>query len=983
MRCLYRRIFTATLVISLFACSKANDRASNIDPSTGKHPSGWAVADTGGKHTAAFLSVPSSCYECHGKDLTGGISKVSCFSSSRSGMNCHAGGPSGHPAGWASPDSHGVAAKALLAGVNGMPHCQICHGTDFSGGMAKKSCLNSAGCHGVNVMAAHSPAPWRDIAKTGARSHASTDNSNAAACAVCHANGANSSRKPSPAAPAGTPPDCFNNTLCHGVEGHATGWSAPTLHGAAAKAASGGYGTSPVSSFASCAACHGANYDGGSAEQSCLNNSACHGTNVAAPHPAAPWRSSGGGVTHTDTDTDNAGQCATCHTGGANSSRKPRAGDPTGVTGCFNNTLCHGTEGHQAGWSAASLHGAAAKGTPSTTTGFSACQFCHGSTFNNGTPPSCTNMSGCHGLLVSSPHPAKPWTSSTAGASTHTNTDPLNAATCAICHTGGANSDVKPPSPASGTAGCFNNTLCHFHQIPYAPPAIAPTVHGGEAKKDLRICQSCHGTPGSTSFGGGTAPLACSSSLCHPYAKAHPTDWQGSGTYTHRTAGSLSSACSLCHDVSQGRTPPLASAPSCFSTTFANSLGQSRTCHANGPGVAPHAVPYNNHNATARANMNYCLGCHQIPQNATTPPGCMNCHLLDPQANPVNCVSCHHKPPSGSAYPDINLSHTAHGSLNVTENSTQTAKCDQCHQGLGLGTVDHLNRARSRSSTPMPNPVVFGTLAKTGGVIPSYNQSTGVCSNTYCHGTTLSGGTSKNPTWGGTISGCGVCHGYPPSSHGSILPSQCISCHTHVNSSGTGFTDATKHINGSLEVSGGLAPHPIPLSTGGYPGSSHKSYSNGTGCITTGCHAMGTAISTYPATSGTAPDCRSCHRNANPTTDPRCSDCHGNSASDSTSGAGRPNGTVFPNIARRHASPGAHAVICAVCHSGGGTGVSTHGNSNRVVKSQANVTLQFSITGNIANDSTLVITGTGTSVRCSGVCHISGGSSKNHQNDSW
>src|ERR1039458_4229042 len=118
----------ATLV--LFSCSKGNDRAPNIDPSTGKHPSGWAVAGTGGNHFTAYINGPSACYQCHGKDLNGGISNVSCFTASRSGITCHANGP-GHPVGWAAADVHGAAAKALLAGQNGMPHCQVCHGSDF------------------------------------------------------------------------------------------------------------------------------------------------------------------------------------------------------------------------------------------------------------------------------------------------------------------------------------------------------------------------------------------------------------------------------------------------------------------------------------------------------------------------------------------------------------------------------------------------------------------------------------------------------------------------------------------------------------------------------------------------------------------------------------------------------------------------------------------------------------------------------------
>lgn len=912
-----KRIHFVILILlctGLWSCSKGNDKGVVLD-SAGKHPSGWAAAGNGGAHPAKYIDGPSSCYECHGKDLAGGISNVSCFSASRSGINCHPDGP-GHPSGWALPDAHGAAAKALLNGNNGMEPCQKCHGSDFSGGIVKVSCLNNAGCHGAGVLAAHSPKPW--LSNIGGRTHTSSDATNAGACAVCHTGGANSSRKPSVAPPAGAGPGCFNNTLCHGVEGHAVGWAAPSVHGAVAKSLSGG-----DNGFSACTQCHGVRYDGGAAEQSCLNTAGCHGANVAAPHPARPWRSTAGGASHASTNTSNAGQCAVCHTGGANSTRVPRAGDKTGLTGCFNNTLCHGATGHDVGWSVPAQHGAEAKKAPTASTGFSSCQACHGVNFNNGTAVSCMNSAGCHGSGVNAPHARKPWFSRTGG-STHTTTDAANVATCSICHTAGNNSTIKPPFPSSGAAGCFNNTLCHFHQIPYAPSATIPaTLHGGEAKKDLSICQACHGTPGTTAFNGvtladGTKTIACSS--CHTFAKAHPTDWQGSGTYSHRTAGNRAVACVICHDVTQGRTAPQVGAPSCFSLSFANGAGQTRFCHPSGPGVVPHAVPYNNHNATARGNFGYCLGCHQIPANATKPPSCQNCHLLDPQANPNNCVSCHTNPPNGASYPNIAGSHAKHNALNVAANT----QCDQCHSGLGLGTVDHLNRARLKASSAQPNQLVFGTLAR--------SQSTNAtsCATTWCHGGNTTIITQNSPprtapVWGGAFpatsvigapgssgSGyCAQCHGYPPLSavHTGRLATDCIGCHSHVNAAGTGFGSPALHVNGSIEAS---SSHGFPN-----PGSAHRTASNGTGCRSAGCHPPDAAGSPYPVASGVAPNCRACHLNNSPTTSPRCSDCHGSAANDGAAAelAGLPNGAGFPNRLGDHSVSDHQLFTCAICHS--------------------------------------------------------------------
>jgi predicted CxxxxCH...CXXCH cytochrome family protein len=1020
--------------------------------------------------------------------------------------------------------------------------------------------LNSAGCHGAGILAPHSPKPWRS--NLGGRTHSIVDASNAGSCAGCHTAGANSGRKPSSPPPAGTPAGCFNNTLCHGVQGHESGWNLPSAHGAAALSPASG-----EKGFSSCTTCHGAGYTGGTAEQSCLSTAGCH--HVNAPHPPKPWLSKTG-FSHTKSDTSNAGQCALCHTGGANSGRKPSAGAAIGISGCFNNTLCHGTVGHPENWKNPSLHGAEAKKAPSASTGFSSCQVCHGVAFTNGSAPTCLNSAGCHGVGVNAPHPAKPWFD--AAALKHTTTSPANAGTCAICHTAGANSTVKPPFPVTLTlAGCFNNTLCHFHQIPYAPSAtISPSLHGGEASKDLTICQACHGQPGSTSFNGitlanGTKTTACSS--CHTAAKAHPTDWQGSGTYSHRIAGNRASACALCHDVRQGAPAPLANAPSCFSSTFTNGLGQSRGCHPSGPGVVPHGVPYNNHNATARSNFTFCLSCHQIPANAVKPPGCQNCHLLSPQTNATNCISCHAKPPSGSVYPNIGKSHATHNALNTAD------PCAECHSGMGLGTVDHLNRARLRSSAVQANPVTFGTLAKTGGLSPSYNSS-GACLNTYCHGASLTGGSNKSPQWGqaGYLQGCGTCHGFPPanSAHANVTAAtSCAGCHKHVNSTSDGFVDATKHINGTLDFTAGGASHPFP-----YPGALHA-VAGATVANCSGCHNT-TAAGPFPVPSGTAPNCRACHitslgvgcadchasppsgtatpnRNlshsahtstcstchqgggsgnllhgygnttvvfsalavtggltpaynntsrqctntychggalaggsnkapiwgqsgynqgcgtchgfppaiaahANVTAATSCAGCHKhvnatnngfidaakhvNGTIEVTVGASHafpypgslhataganpancsgchdttstgpypvasgtapncrachltslgvgctdchsspPNGNAFPNTARRHRNPGDHGVACAVCHAGGGSGTTTHGNSGGTLKTSANVKLQFSVTGTVASDSNLVITRSGTTVTCNGRCHITNGDSQNHS-DRW
>ena len=304
------------------------------------------------------------------------------------------------------------------------------------------STSGSPGAPSSNPVTGQHPATWVDT-------HWQVWNQNKAQCSACHGSYTDATQS------GGTSGvSCFQ---CHHPSGpsHPVGWDLPVNHGASAKGA-----FSLTAGFGHCAACHGTVYN--NADNTTVSCMTCH---TKAPHPDAPWHgTTASGTNHTTVDPSNVSECAKCHLGGTNAPDITLLNPaPAGTApGCFNNTLCHGNfTGHGPTWPDPAQHGLlGAMAAPSATTGFLACQSCHGTTFT-GPARSCFS---CH---TKAPHPDAPW--SGGPVVSHIFTDQGNVAVCAVCHLNGANlKDLSaPPAPPQGTApGCFNNTLCHSKNIP-------------------------------------------------------------------------------------------------------------------------------------------------------------------------------------------------------------------------------------------------------------------------------------------------------------------------------------------------------------------------------------------------------------------------------------------------------------------------------------------------------------------------------------
>ena len=501
-------------------CSTANTPGgeSHIDAS-GKSVSGWLVVPSGGSHsgtaTREYSSGSVSCAQCHGADLSGGISNVSCFSDTASG--CHHVTGSGAPV-WGNPQAHGAAAKKA-PGSSGFVSCQICHGNDFSGGGAKESCFT---CHGVN--APHPAPPWRG----GPYTHTNVDTANAPVCAQCHSAGSpnNPANHPINPAPTGTAPGCFNNTLCHGENpvphpvGNAWVATSPASqpHGNGAKAAPGS-----TTGFSYCQTCHGTgtNFSGGSSGKPCYP---CHVPTANSPH-ASQWLT-GDTYVHTTTATGNSPVCAFCHTAGANSPiPPPPAPAPGAQPDCFNNTLCHGTvavahpvpyneDSHYTATSASfpgscsTCHDVSA---PSTKVG-PVCQTCHVAGSPVASPPlaSCTS---CHASPPTSLGPAGAAYPNLAGAHAKhlalaTIPGGTNVITCDTCHAG--------LGPSLLDLNHYNNAKTRVPPGDVAFVAPFPYTTGTATENAATLtcgAVSCHGAQ--TTPGWRTAGTTCTN--CHKY----------------------------------------------------------------------------------------------------------------------------------------------------------------------------------------------------------------------------------------------------------------------------------------------------------------------------------------------------------------------------------------------------------------------------------------------------------------------------------
>ena len=183
---------------------------------------------------------------------------------------------------------------------------------------------------------------------------------------------------------------------------------------------------------------------------------------------------------------------------------------------------------------------------------------------------------------------------------------------------------------------------------------------------------------------------------------------------------------------------------------------------------------------------------------------------------PAACSQCHGEPDNPAPPRDLDGNvdpihpgvgaHRAHLGASSWRHEIQCAECHTVptNPGWDPDTPTHLNGF---------DDLVWGPIAKQG----AYHNGTGTCSSSYCHGGKFgpdAPGQSSNrtPVWttvDGSQASCGTsCHTLPPG--GGHPPSTaCETCHSKVIASfspgsppSVTWTDASRHIDGALEVAG-------------------------------------------------------------------------------------------------------------------------------------------------------------------------------------
>ena len=534
--------------------------------------------------------------------------------------------------------------------------------------------------------------------------------------------------------------------------------------------------------------------------------------------------------------------CPDCHVTSVLPSTHPVVGNPnptsTDCAVCHTSTTSHtaGTTtlvGHAPAWmdqASAGFHAVEAN------KGLAKCQGCHGAALTG--LASAVSCGQCHDTVL--PVGVASW-----------------KVNCVMCHGGGANQSGAPPKATWGNAA--DATRVGAHSTHVAGTATSPAVACGDCHlipADALAAGHIDATPtaevawSGLAVASGASPAwtrgtaTCSNTYCH----GQFTNGNTANALVWTQVGTGKAACGTCHGLPPSGTHPAVSASltgcaGCHTQTM-SAAGQLIAIAAGGkhldgliqasggshPAGWMDTASASFHAFSANNGISSCQGCHGVNLDGvggTATTSCATCHGATWK---TNCTFCHGgtadatgAPPKGTwgFRTDANRigAHTKH----VVGGAISPAfACSACH----------VNPASALSAGHLDGPratVTWSGISVAMNATPSWNPTTLTCSSTSCHGgysgryqatnndtgmdiSVNYAGKNASPAWTGAPMTCTSCHetsrallpgAWHDGSHGgstSTARNDCNVCHPGVNTTGTAFTDPSRHVNGVIDV---------------------------------------------------------------------------------------------------------------------------------------------------------------------------------------
>jgi predicted CxxxxCH...CXXCH cytochrome family protein len=284
-------------------------------------------------------------------------------------------------------------------------------------------------------------------------------------------------------------------------------------------------------------------------------------------------------------------------------------------------------------------------------------------------------------------------------------------------------------------------------------------------------CSSCHKTHYATSTDGNILRATNNDVLC---------------TSCHTYGSHQGQGCKVCHDTHNTNKTNIYQIKDNVITPNSGSKAVIFTAESGAGSFADGASPYNG----------ICEVCHTLAASAyhlNNSPGthnngtdCTTCHPHSNNFSPIGCHNCH-----DSSLPNL---YPATGAHATHSGPPYNYKCETCHYQYGQGGA-----LEPTHGSGTVNVVFKPTgLARRNGLdsnTPSYNSTTKVCTNVYCHsdGRSAYRGTDGTYTWSATTGSQPATYATTPSwTTGTITA--CTACHSGAGNMTSPYTIARAYV---------------------------------------------------------------------------------------------------------------------------------------------------------------------------------------------